>query len=655
MNNLAENRSSSQIRIGKALEAVAASVSKVAFAITKFCAGFSALLIFIMASLIAFDILWRLITDRSFPEVLEIEQFLLSVVVFLSLAYTQTKGGHVKVDMFINKVSQRTGLVMQSIITLIGGFVFLIISWQNAIKAKDAYVLKELFYVSQVPIYPFVIIAAFGCALMVLVLLIEFIEAQSKIFQSLSAPLAWLLFILLVTAALIFLPMILKVFSVKMAFLTAGILGVAFLMLFLFLGFNIGVAMGFVGLIGTWYLKSFTAAVGSVNMAIFGAATDYVLIVIPFFVGMGFLCFAAGLSNELFSSALAIFGRAKGGLAISTIFGCAGFASICGDSMATAATMGSVAIPEMKKKKYQDSLATACVAAGGTLGILIPPSMGFIVYAIVTEQSIGKLFFAGIIPGILMASVFCLIIWIRCKRNPSLGPAGPQTTLVEKFLAVIQMWPILILFFVVMGGLWFGFFTAPEAGAVGLVGAVVIGLILKRYSFRSFFDALIQSVQITGMIFVIFFGVLILGSFITASEFPLKMAGIIQGLGINRYIVLTIILLIYVVLGCLMNIIPMIMLTLPMIYPTVIALGFDPIWFGVIMVIMMEMGQITPPVGINVFVIAGVAKDTPMYTIFRGIWPFIICQLIVIIILTLWPEIALYLPNSLQTLAAISD
>jgi tripartite ATP-independent transporter DctM subunit len=655
MRNSPENRSSSQVRAGKALEAVAASAGKVVFPIAKYCAGFGALLIFFMAAFIAFDILWRLITGRAFAEVLEIEQFSLSVVVFLSLAYTQTKGGHVNVDLITSKLSPRTGLFMQSLITLIGGFVFLIFSWQMAVKAKDSYILKELFYVSQVPVYPFVIIAAFGCALMALVLLMEFIEAQSKLFQSFSAPLAWLFFILLVTAGLIFLPIILKAFSIKMALLTAGILGVVFLMLLLFLGFNIGVAMGFVGLIGTWYLRSFTAAVGSVNMALFSGASDYVLIVIPFFVGMGFLCFASGLSNELFSSALAIFGRAKGGLAISTIFGCAGFASICGDSMATAATMGSVAIPEMKKKEYQDSLATACVAAGGTLGILIPPSMGFIVYAIVTEQSIGKLFFAGIIPGIILASIFCLLIWTRCKLNPALGPAGPQTTLAEKLLAVVQMWPILILFFVVMGGLWFGFFTAPEGGAVGLVGAVVIGLILKRYSFRSFFDALGQSVQVTGMIFVIFFGVMILGSFITASEFPLKMAGIIQGLGINRYLVLTIILLIYVVLGCLMNIIPMIMLTLPMLYPTVIALGFDPIWFGVVMVIMMEMGQITPPVGVNVFVIHGIAKDVPMYTIFRGVYPFIAAMVVMIIILTLWPDLALYLPNSLPTLAAITD
>jgi tripartite ATP-independent transporter DctM subunit len=636
------------------LEATAGSLSKIIFPITDYCAKFAALIIFIMGVLITVDIFFRQVLGRPMPEVLEIEQFLLSIVVFLGFAHTQTQKGHVHVDILYNKYSPGTGWIMDSIISLVGGFVFLVIGWQQVVKARDSYLLKEVFSVSQVPVYPFLIIAAVGCTLMLLVLLVEFLQTQAKIFQTSPAPEVRLLFIIAVTAVIIFLPSLMKIFSIKMALLTAGVLGVAFLMLFLFLGFNIGIAMGYIGLMGVWYLKDFTAASMAVNMTIFGASTDYVLIVMPFFVAMGFLCFAAGLSNELFSSALAIFGRLKGGLAIATVFGCAGFASICGDSMATAATMGSVALPEMRKKKYDISMATGSLAAGGTLGILIPPSIGFIAYGIVTEQSIGKLFFAGIIPGILLAGLFSLIIWFRCKLNPDLGPAGPQTTLVEKLFAIAKMWPILSLFILVMGGLWFGFFTAPEAGAVGLVGAVIIGLILKRYSWRSFFEALLQSVRVTSMIFAIYFGVLILGAFITTSELPLKLAGIVQGLGLNRYIIFVFILLIYVVLGCLMNIIPMVMLTLPVIYPTIIGLGFDPIWFGVVMVVMMEMGQITPPVGLNVFVISGISK-VPMYTVFRGIYPFIAAEVVIIFILTLFPEIALYLPNSLQTLAAISD
>jgi tripartite ATP-independent transporter DctM subunit len=639
---------------GLSLEAASNYLGNLVFPIADLCAKVAAWIIFIMAVLIGLDIISRQIMGRPFPEILEFEQCLLSIVVFLGFAHTQTRNGHVKVDLLYNKYSPGTALVMDGIINLVGTFVFLIIGWQQAVKAKDAYILKEVFIVSQVPIYPFLVIATAGCFLMVLVLLVQFLQGQAKLFQSSPAPLTRLLFILAMTAGLIFLPGLMKLFSIKMALLAAGGLGVAFLMILLFLGLNIGVAMGYVGLMGVWYLNGFQGAAAAVNMNVFSAATDYVLIVMPFFVAMGFLCFAAGLSDSLFSSAQAIFGRLKGSLAIATIFGCAGFASICGDSMATAATMGSVALPEMKKKNYNVSLASGSVAAGGTLGILIPPSIGFIAYGIVTEQSIGKLFFAGIIPGILLTCLFALIIWLRCRLNPDLGPAGEPTPWTRKFLAVIKMWPILSLFFLVMGGLWFGFFTAPEAGAVGLLGAILIGLILKRFSFRSFQESLLESVRVTSMIFAIYIGVLILGAFITASELPLRLAGIVQGLGLNRYIIFTVILLIYVVLGCLMNIIPMIMLTLPVIYPTITGLGFDPIWFGVIMVVMMEMGQITPPVGLNVFVISGVAK-VPMYTVFRGIWPFIAAEVVIIVMLTLFPEIVLYLPNSLQTLAPISD
>lgn len=644
-----------QTQIGDVLDASAGFLKKAIFPIVDHCAKFAAILIVIMGGLIAVDIFYRQVLGKPIPQVFEIERMLLSMVVFLGFAHTQTQKGHIRVDILSTTFSSKTALVVDSVVSLVGGFVFLIIGWEQVIKATNAYNLKEVFSVSQVPVFPFLILAAAGCVLMLFVLLVEFIQALAKIFNDLHSPMLWLLFIVMVTAVLIFLPLIMKFFSVKISLLTAGALGVAFLMSLLVLSLNIGVAMGYVGLMGVWYLKNFTAATMAVNMTIFDAATDYVLIVMPFFVGMGFLCFASGLSNDLFSSALKLFGRFKGGLAIATIFGSAGFAAICGDSMATAATMGSVALPEMREKGYDKGLATGSLAAGGTLGILIPPSVGFIVYGIVTEQSIGKLFFAGIIPGVLLAVLFCLIVWFRCKMNPKLGPAGAQTSAMEKIVAVIKIWPILILFLLVMGGLWFGFFTAPEAGGIGLIGTLVIGLVLKRYSFRSLFDALLQSVRVTSMIFAIYFGVLILGHFITASELPLRLANQIQGLGFNRYIIFVIILFIYLILGCLMNIIPMIMLTLPVIYPTIIGLDFNPIWFGVIMVIMMEMGQITPPMGLNVFVIYGIAYNIRMTDIFRGVLPFLIAQLILIIILTLFPDIALYLPNLLNILAPIGD
>jgi tripartite ATP-independent transporter DctM subunit len=342
-----------------------------------------------------------------------------------------------------------------------------------------------------------------------------------------------------------------------------------------------------------------------------------------------------------------------GGLATGTVFGCAGFAAICGDSLATAGTMGSVAIPEMKKYKYQDALATASVAAGGTLGILIPPSVGFIIYGLIAEQSIGKLFMAGIIPGLLLALVFSFLIYIRCKLNPAMGPAGPKVSLSEKLKAIGSVWPILILFIIVIGGIYLGFFTPTEGGGVGTLGALAIGLLNRSLSRKDLYKACLEAMGLTAMIFGIIIGVTILGYFIVITEIPLKLADFIVSLHVSRYVVFALILFLYVILGMVMNIIPMIMLTLPILFPTIVSLGFDPIWYGVIMVMMMEMGQITPPVGINVFVISGVAKNVPMATIFKGIIPFVIGMILVILLLTFFPDIALFIPNSMETLAPI--
>jgi tripartite ATP-independent transporter DctM subunit len=323
--------------------------------------------------------------------------------------------------------------------------------------------------------------------------------------------------------------------------------------------------------------------------------------------------------------------------------------------MATAGTMGSVSVPEMKKYGYQDSLATGCVAAGGTLGILIPPSIGFIIYGLITEQSIGKLFMAGILPGIVLASIFSIIIYIRCRRNPALGPPGPKASISEKINSVKDVWPILTLFLVVIGGIYLGIFTPTEGGGIGTLVALILGLLKRSLSRKGFYIACLEGMALTSTIFGIVIGVKILEYFIGVSEISLRLAEIVTSLHVSRWIIFLFVLFIYLILGMVMNIIPMIMITLPIIFPTIMALGFDPIWFGVVMVIMMEMGQITPPVGVNVFVIAGIARDVPMARIFKGIFPFVIGMVVIIIILTLFPDLALILPNSMDVLPSIGE
>jgi tripartite ATP-independent transporter DctM subunit len=423
----------------------------------------------------------------------------------------------------------------------------------------------------------------------------------------------------------------------------------------LLLGFPVAFSMAFTGLTGLLYLTGGDVALNITKMNTYDSVANYFYCVIPFFLLMGFLVLQAGIGTRLYSAGAKLFGRLPGGLAIGTIFGCAGFAAICGESVASAATMGSVSLPEMKRYEYDDSLATGSVAAGGTLGILIPPSIGFIVYGIITEESIGKLFMAGIIPGIILTMGFALAIYLQCKMNPALGPKAPKAGFIEMVSSVKDVWHVGLLFLAVIGGIYMGIITPTEAGGVGAIGALIIAVFAHGFNRHKFFDALLQATQMSAMIFTILIGVSLLGYFVALTDIPLNFANYLKGIDMSRYVIFVMILILYLLMGMLMNIIPMMMLTLPILFPTVTALGFHPIWFGVVMVIMMEMGQITPPIGINVFVIHGVAKkmNVPMATIFRGIIPFIVVEVIVIIFLTLFPDIVLLLPEAMDVLAPI--
>lgn len=637
-------------------------LSKSASGIEKLIKPLSTYLVYIgaffslaMALIVIIDILLRVIFNRHITGIIELETFMLGILCFFSLAYTMIQGGHVSVDIFVHRFPEKMKLALGSLFPLLGIFVFGIISWQYVIRTINAFEVGELSDVMDWPLWPFFILVSMGCALLVLVLLINFLKNQDNLINKFIHPWRWTCLIILITLAVAFSPWLLITLSIKIDPAIVGALLIVVLLLFLLLGFPVAFAMGLVGILGTWYLSGHDTSMGIIRMSSYDSVANYFFCVVPFFILMGFFCLKAGISDKLYETGHKWFGQMPGGLSIGTIVGCGGFAAICGDSMATAATMGSVSLPEMKKYNYDDSLATGAVAAGGTLGILIPPSLGFIIYGIITEESVGKLFMAGFIPGILLTIMFGISIYIRCKLNPTLGPKAPKTNFLEKLIFLKKVWTVVFLFLLVIGGIYLGYFTPTEAGGVGVIGALALALISKEFTWRKFFDALLQATQITAMIACILIGVTILGYFITMTEVPMKMAGFLSELNVSRYVLFALILLLYLFLGMLMNIIPMIMLTLPIIFPTILALGFDPIWFGVIMVIMMEMGQISPPVGINVFVIAGVADNVPMGKIFRGVLPFVIVEVLVIIILTVFPEIVMYLPDAMDVLPSISD
>ena len=427
-----------------------------------------------------------------------------------------------------------------------------------------------------------------------------------------------------------------------------GILGIIILIIFLFSNMPVGFVMGLVGLGGFIYVKGLGPGLNLLASDVFEIFSSYGLTVIPLFVLMGQLSFQSGISRRLFEAAYVLLGNRKGGLAMATIGTCAGFSAISGSTNATAATMATVTLPEMKKYGYDMGLATGTVAAGGSLGILIPPSTIFIVYGILTEQSIGKLFMAGILPGILLTFLFMAAIYIVVTLNPSLAPAGPKTGFKEKVSSFIGILETLFLFIIVMGGIFFGIFTPTEAAAIGAFATLFMAIVRKQISWRGFIKALSATTQTSCMVMVIVAGATIFGHFMAVTRVPFELSAWAGSLSLPSSVIMVIIILIYLFGGCFMDAFALIMLTVPIFAPLAETLGFDLIWFGVVIVLIGEMGVITPPVGINVYVVHGVARDVPLETIFKGVMPLFAALVICNILILLFPEIALFLPNLMR-------
>ncbi len=426
-----------------------------------------------------------------------------------------------------------------------------------------------------------------------------------------------------------------------------GIAGILFLFLLLALRMQIGFSMVLVGFLGFSVLVSFRSSFSILGMEPFKTASSYGLTVIPLFILMGQFANYSRMGIEIYRTVYRWIGFLPGGLSMATIGACASFAAISGSSLATAATFGTVALPEMKRFKYDDSLATGCVAAGGTLGILIPPSTVMIIYGILTQQPIGTLFIAGILPGLLLSGLFIVTVYLQTRFRPTLGPPGPKIAIREKIASLKDTWGILSLFLLVIGGLYTGWFTPTEAAGVGAFGAFLITVIKRRLTWNNLKASLTDTTKTTAMVFAILIGASIFGYFLTVSQIPERLSNWIVELGMNKYLVLTMTILLFIILGCFMEGLAIMILTIPVIYPMVVGMGFDPIWFGIIITLVMEMSLITPPVGVNVFIISGIAKEVPMYTIFRGVIPFFVAMLVAIVLLVMFPQIALFLPSTM--------
>ena len=426
-----------------------------------------------------------------------------------------------------------------------------------------------------------------------------------------------------------------------------GLAGIGAMFGLMILRMPVGMAMLAVGFFGTWIINGSRSANALFLTETFSATSNYSLTIIPLFILMGNIASVAGFSRALYDAAFAWVGRLPGGLASASIVGCAAFSAVSGSSVATAVTIGRVALPEMRRFGYSDGLAAGAVAAGGTLGFLIPPSTGFVIYAILTEQSIGQLFMSGILPGLLLTALFMITVTLVTLRNPSAGPRGRAVPLGERFTVMARALPLIGVILISIGGIYLGVFTPVEAAGIGAGLVVLMAFFGGKLTFQSTAKALSDTVRTTAMLYLIIIGASVLNPFLSLTHVPATLGEVMSSAGFGPYGVLLLIVLAYLVLGMFMDGLAMLVVTIPIFYPIVTGLGFDPIWFGVIAVIMIEMGMITPPVGMNVFVVKGIAPDVPMSTIFRGVLPFWFAMLVCLGLIVLFPQIALLIPQAM--------
>lgn len=427
----------------------------------------------------------------------------------------------------------------------------------------------------------------------------------------------------------------------------AGILGVTILMVLLLLRIPVAFAMFLVGFLGIWYLNGWNAATGLLGSETFTIASNPELVIVPLFILMGNVATQTGMSRQLYDAAYAVIGQIRGGLASATVIGCGGFAALSGSSVASALTMGKVSLAEMERFDYDPRLSTGVVAAGGTLGILIPPSTGFVIYAILTEQSIGRLFLAGVLPGLLLLSAFVLTISLLCWLRPDFGPAGPKNPLAEKCKAVVGAVPILVVILATIGGIYAGFFSPVEAAGVGAGLVILYGVATRTLGLLAFWNACRDAIVTTATVMLILIAAHMLNPFLALSHLPSMVGELLTSLNLGVIGTLLVILLAYMALGCFLEGFAMLVLTLPIFFPVVIQLGIDPIWFGVLVVLTLEMGLISPPVGLNVFIVKSVAPNVELGQIFRGVLPFWFAMIVTLAVLVVFPQVSLLLPNTM--------
>jgi tripartite ATP-independent transporter DctM subunit len=628
------------------LDTTADRVSRAIVPVSRGLNSLGSSLALAMVFFITANVLTRALFRTPLLGVVELEEVMLTLMVFAGMAFTQLEKQHIDIDFFTSRLAPAGRNLLACATLLLCSLLYAALGWQS-LDLGWTYYLKSMATMQvKIPLWPVMLVIGAGFILLALATLRDTLLAVS---QALKDGLGrWAAIALAATALIALSPWLAAWSGAEVDPFWVKLLGSVGLVIILFTGMHIGAGLAFLGALGMALLYDPTAGLGLLKTTPFSSTASYALCVIPFFVLMGEVCFNSGISEKLYRAAYTWVGHFKGGLAMATVLACGAFAAVSGSSLATTATLGAVALPEMRRYGYDDALSTGSIAAGGTVGILIPPSVIFIIYGVLVEQSIGELFAAGVLPGLLFLLYYCIAIAIWTKINPQAGPPGPRTTLVQKIYSIRDTWEVLTLFVVVMGGIYGGVFTATEAGAIGAVGALIFALMRKRVTKENMFKSLLATGRTTSMVFLVVIGTAIYGYFLTSTQLPMELAEWVVSLPIPRTLIFLAVIAVYFVLGCLMGTLPLVFITVPIFAPVMDTLGFDLIWFGVIVVFVAEIGLITPPVGMNVFIMGGMAKDVPLATVFRGVMPFLVADVVLVITLLVFPQLALWLPQMLR-------
>ena len=598
------------------------------------------------SAMISMDVLCRWLFNKPIFGSIELCELLMIIACFPAFCHTQNQGTHLNVDIFLSRLSKKCQDICGVFTWSVASFYLSLLFYRmvkNAFKLYDRMEATELL---NIPLWPITAFGAFFIGFLTLLVLVDAWVAFQKASHAGNAFFPIFSFCAAIVVSLM--PFWLAGTCLGLPKAAIGGVAFAYLLLLSMFGMPIGMSMLVSGIQGLIIIMpNINLPLSMIGPSPVHSVGAILMVVIPMFILMGEIALFGDVSSDLFRACSAWLGHLPGGLAIATVGGCAGFAAVCGDSVATAMTMASVSMPAMREKKYNTGFAASCLAIGGPLGILIPPSLGFLVYAIITEESVGKLFMAGVIPGILLTVLLAMTIYLRTLLNPSLAPRGNKHSWSERFRSLTGVLPMLGLFSIIMGGMLTGICTPNEGGALASFACLLYTIVRKKMNGKNLRHAVESTMTMTSKIFLIIIGVHILGYCLAASRFPTALSTFIADAHMGKIGILISVIIMYLVLGCVMNAIPMVMLTMPAIFPSVLSVGIDPIWFGVMTVLLMELGQVTPPVGILVFAMSSVVPDIPIASIFYHIMPFFFTILLLIVLITIFPEIVLFLPSML--------